>query len=59
LSTERNPLSGSTSSDTAPALALELAQALSDPSLRRLVTAWPTLTGHFKAAVLALLLTAP
>jgi hypothetical protein len=59
LLAERNPLSGSTSGDAAPALALELAQALFDPDLQRLVTAWPTLPAHFKAAVLALLLTAP
>ena len=55
MAAERNHLSGSTSGGTATALA----QALSDPNLERLVTAWPTLTGHFKAAVLALLLTAP
>jgi hypothetical protein len=55
LFTERNPLSARTSGDTATALA----QVLADPDLQRLVTAWPTLPDQFKAAVLALLATAP
>ena len=59
MATERNHLSGSTSGDTASALALALAAALSDRDLRRLVTAWPALPAHFKAAGLALLATAP
>jgi hypothetical protein len=58
LATERNHLSGSTSGDTALALALALAQTPSDLDLLRLVTARPTLPAHFKAAVLALLVTA-
>jgi hypothetical protein len=55
---ERNPLPDSTSGETRPALAPSLAQALSGPDLQDLVTAWPTLPAHFKAAVLALLATA-
>ncbi|HZY87461.1 MAG TPA: hypothetical protein VFE78_21670, partial [Gemmataceae bacterium] len=55
LAPERNPLSGSTSGDTA----LALAQALSDPDLQRRVTAWPALPAHFKPVVLALLASPP
>jgi hypothetical protein len=52
-------LPGNTSGDTPTALAPALAQAFSDPDLQRLVAAWPALPAHFKAAVLALLATAP
>jgi len=55
LPSERNQLSGNTSGDTAGALAPELAQALSDPDIRRVAAAWPTLPAPLKAAVLALL----
>jgi hypothetical protein len=55
LLTESNHFSGNTSGDTPAALA----QAFSDPDLQRLVSAWPALPAHFKAAVLALLGTAP
>jgi hypothetical protein len=59
LAAEHNPLSGNTSADLALALAPALAQAVCDPDFMRLVRAWPTLPAHLKAAVLALLTTAP
>jgi hypothetical protein len=55
LPNDHKDLPGNTSGDAAPALA----PAFSDPDLQRLVAAWPTLPAHFKAAVLALLATAP
>ena len=51
---ERKPLPDNTSGTPDPSLAPVLAPDPEDPDLVRVVTAWPALPPHLRAAVLAL-----